>query len=94
MAEGCPKCGDHYVREEGYWVGAIIVNTAAVMALFAVVFVGYILVSLPVIEWLPLLLIAAVVNVLFPILFFPYSKTLWVAFDLYFNPDIRSRRKG
>jgi hypothetical protein len=30
----CPACGFRYEREEGYWVGAVIVNTAASMALF------------------------------------------------------------
>lgn len=61
---------------------AIIVNTALVEAIFAVLFVGGLIATWPEIEW-PLLLGAALVtNAVLPFLFFPFSKTLWVAGDL------------
>ena len=86
----CPRCGHRYVREEGYWVGAIIVNTAVTEALFGILFVGGIFAMIPDIQWMPLLLIGAITNLLVPVLFFPYSKTVWVAIDLYFNPPSSS----
>ena len=73
-------------REEGYWVSAIIVNTAVTEALFGVLFVGGIFVTAPDVQWLPLLVIGGVATLVVPVLFFPFSKTLWVALDLYFNP--------
>ena len=86
LIERCPRCGHLYDREPGYWVSAIIVNTAATEALFGVLFVAGIFATAPDVQWLPLLLIGAVTNVVFPVLFYPYSKAVWVALDLYFNP--------
>ncbi len=86
MADDCPRCGHHFEREEGYWVSAIIVNTAATEALFAIFFVAGIFATLPDIRWLPLLVIGVVTNLVFPVLFYPFSKTIWVAMDVYFHP--------
>jgi hypothetical protein len=37
-----------------------------------------------------LLVIGAVTNVMVPVLFFPLSKTVWIALDLYFNPSVEA----
>jgi uncharacterized protein (DUF983 family) len=87
LVDRCPSCHHLYAREPGYWVGAIIVNLAMTEALFGVLFVGGIFATAPEVQWLPLLVIGVVTNVLFPLLFFPLSKTVWVALDLYFNPS-------
>jgi uncharacterized protein (DUF983 family) len=86
LVDRCPRCQHLYAREPGYWVGAIIVNLAVTEVLFGVFFVGGIFATAPEVPWLPLLVIGAVTNVLVPLLFFPLSKTVWVALDLYFNP--------
>lgn len=88
LVDRCPSCHHLYAREPGYWVGAIIVNLAVTEALFGVLFVGGILATAPEVQWLPLLVIGVVTNVVFPLLFFPLSKTVWVALDLYFNPSV------
>lgn len=88
LVDRCPSCHHLYAREPGYWVGAIIVNLAMTEALFGVLFVGGILATAPEVQWLPLLVIGVVTNVVFPLLFFPLSKTVWVALDLYFNPSV------
>lgn len=36
----------------------------------------------PDIDWVTLLVIGAVTNLIFPVLFYPFSKTIWMAFDL------------
>ena len=82
LTETCPRCAYRFEREEGYWVMAIIVNTAVVEAIFAVFFVGGLIVSWPEINWPYLLGAALVTNAILPFLFFPYSKTIWVAVDL------------
>lgn len=61
---------------------AIIVNTAVVEAIFAVLFVGGLIATWPEINWPYLLGAALATNGILPFLFFPYSKTLWVAGDL------------
>ena len=88
LVDRCPSCQHLYAREPGYWVGAIIVNLAVTEALFGILFVGGIFATAPEVQWLPLLVIGVVTNALFPLLFFPLSKTVWVALDLYFNPSV------
>ena len=85
LVDDCPRCGWHFEREEGYWVSAIIVNTGATLALFGIGFVAILIATVPDVQWGPVLLVAAVTNVVFPIFFFPASKTVWVAIDLFFH---------
>lgn len=92
MAARCPRCNHVYEREDGYWVTAIIVNTAVTEVLFAALFVGTIFATLPEIQWGPLLVVGAFTNVAFPIFFYPLSKTLWVAIDLHFHPPSKDGR--
>ena len=87
LTDACPNCGYAFVREEGYWVGALIINLAVAMGAFFVLFVGTILLTVPEIPWVPLLVIALVTMGLLPIVFYPSSKTLWMALDLYFHPS-------
>jgi len=63
-------------------VMAIIINTAVVEAIFAVLFVGGLIATWPEINWPWLLAAALGTNAILPFVFFPYSKTLWVALDL------------
>jgi uncharacterized protein (DUF983 family) len=82
----CPNCSHAYEREEGYWVGAIIMNTAVTETLFLVLFLAVLFATIPDIAWIPLLVIGIVTNGLFPVWFFPRSKTTWVAVDLILHP--------
>jgi hypothetical protein len=86
MAERCPHCGFRYERESGYWVGAIIINTAATEALFGVLFVAVLVATLPDVAWLPVIIVGVLTNVIVPILFYPLSKTVWVAIDVALHP--------
>ncbi|MDQ3879276.1 MAG: DUF983 domain-containing protein [Actinomycetota bacterium] len=86
LKEHCPTCGYTFVREDGYWVGAMIVNFAAAEIWFFALFVGVIIATLPDIPWQPLLAIALVTNGVLPIVFYPRSKTVWMALDLFFHP--------
>jgi hypothetical protein len=75
-----------YEREEGYWVGAVAVNTVVTELVFAVLFVGGMLVTWPHVPWTGLLIVCLVANGLFPIFFYPLSKTVWLAVDLMIHP--------
>ncbi|MDQ3941256.1 MAG: DUF983 domain-containing protein [Actinomycetota bacterium] len=92
LSERCPTCGYSFVREEGYWVSAIIVNTAVIEAVFGLVFVVILIATAPDVAWVPLLTVGLVGNLLIPILFYPRSKTLWMAIDLFFHPREASER--
>lgn len=86
LKDRCPTCSYPFEREEGYWVSAIIVNTAVIEGLFLILFLATVLATAPDVEWLPLLIIAVVMNLIFPIFFYPFSKTVWMGIDLYFHP--------
>ncbi len=86
MVERCPECGYSFAREDGYWVGALIVNIAVAEAWFAVLFAAVVLATMPDVTWQPLLVVAVVTNGILPIVFYPYSKTLWMAVDLHIHP--------
>ena len=92
LHDRCPTCGYSFVREEGYWVSAIIVNTAVIEGIFGIVFLVMVIATAPDIAWGPLLVLGVVMNVIVPIFFYPRSKTLWMAIDLYFHPREASER--
>ena len=86
MIERCPTCGHRFARDQGYWLGAAIVNTAVTFALFLAIGLTLVVATWPEVPWTTVLIVTLVFNGLFPILFFPFSKTIWVALDLAVRP--------
>ncbi|MFA5884583.1 MAG: DUF983 domain-containing protein [Acidimicrobiia bacterium] len=84
MRADCPRCGLHFEREEGYWVGALAVNIALVFAIFTVAFVLILAFTIPDVPVGPILMVLVPVMVLGPVLFYPFSKTLWMFIDYGF----------
>ncbi|MGH2755292.1 MAG: DUF983 domain-containing protein [Actinomycetota bacterium] len=82
----CPVCRYPFEREEGYWTGAMIVNIAACEIWFFVLLVGVLIATAPDVDWGTVLIVALVTNGLLPIVFYPFSKTIWMALDLHFHP--------
>ncbi|MBA2725278.1 MAG: DUF983 domain-containing protein [Actinobacteria bacterium] len=87
LKPSCPSCAYHFEREEGYWTGAMIVNIAACEVWFFLLFVGILITTAPDIEWRPVLAVALITNGLLPVVFYPHSKTIWMAMDLHFSPN-------
>jgi uncharacterized protein (DUF983 family) len=85
MARSCALCGLVFERVQGYFVGAIYVNCAATVGL---VIGGYLILwvftelstAAQLALWLP-------VAVLFPLWFFRYSRSLWLAVEYLLNPE-------
>ena len=86
LEDSCPVCRFSFVREEGYWVGAMIVIMALVMIFFGTFFVGGMLLTWPDVPWTALLVGGIVINGLTPFLLYGWSKTIWLGLDLAFNP--------
>lgn len=86
MREHCRRCGLEFEREEGYWVGAMIINTTVTFATFLVVFGGSIALTWPEVPWPAVLAVTVTANLLIPIWFYPVSKTLWMALELSWHP--------
>jgi uncharacterized protein (DUF983 family) len=86
LYEHCQECGLRFEREEGYWVGALVINTAVVFGSFLVLFVGGMLISWPDVPWGALAVVTLGTMATLPILFYPLSKTLWMALELSWHP--------
>jgi uncharacterized protein (DUF983 family) len=86
LRDECPTCGWNFVREEGYWVGAMIVLFAMVEIVFGIVFVGGMLVTWPDVPWTALLIVGLVLNGVVPFLAYGWAKTVFLGLDLGFNP--------
>lgn len=86
MVEHCPRCGHHFERESGYWLGAVVINTTVTFALFVIIGVTMVVATWPEVPWTAVLVVTLIFNGLFPVLFYPFSKTIWVAADLAVRP--------
>jgi len=87
MRERCPVCGLKAERgDEGYQVGSYMFNIIAAELLFAALFIGTIVLTWPTPPWTLLEYGGIGLMILAPFVFFPFSKTLFLAFDLIFRP--------
>jgi uncharacterized protein (DUF983 family) len=84
MVDDCPRCGLHFERESGYFAGALAINIIAVGGLFAIVFVALLAVTIPDVPVVELLAVLIPIAAFGPIVFYPFSKTIWVAIDRAF----------
>lgn len=84
LKDRCPICALSFEREEGYWAGALIVNIAVAMVVWLGFFIGGMLLTWPDVPWFPLTLGGIAVMVAVPVVFYPYSKTLWFWLDTTF----------
>lgn len=89
----CPRCGIPFNRgEQGYIVGAYMFNIVVAELVFAGIFVGTLLLTWPSPPWTWLTYGGAALMVLLPLLFYPFSRTLFLAFDLMFRPAHRPNK--
>lgn len=84
--ERCPVCNYPTTRVEDQWIGSLGMNIIVSFALlFATIAVGF-AVTYPDPPVGVLLTIAVVVAAVFPVAFFPISRSLWSAIDLAMRP--------
>ena len=78
----CRTCGIQWRREEGFELGAVTINTVfTFIVLTAGMTIGFIMTA-PDIPVVPMILSLIGVALLMPIVFYPFSYTIWLAFDL------------
>ncbi len=85
----CPRCGYLFDREEGFFLGAFVINFAVTELMLGVVLavmigleasgggapIGIIIAA------------AAAVTIIVPIAFYPFSKTTWAGIDMIMHRD-------
>jgi uncharacterized protein (DUF983 family) len=86
LQDACPNCSWTFEREEGYWVGAMVVLMAAVLFLFGSFIVIGIVAFWPDVHWNVLLWTGLAMNGLIPVLLFRWSRTTWLGLHAAFVP--------
>ena len=87
LRERCPRCEVLFEREEGYFLGAYAMNLITAefiglgLALFLIFKTDLRHLSL---VWQEVIAVALAIT--FPVTFFPFSRTVWIAMDLIFHP--------
>ncbi len=82
----CRTCGYRYERQPGFLLGAVTINTIVTFGLLAAVLLVGTILSYPDIAVAPMLAASAAVAILVPIIFYPFSYTVWAAVDLAMRP--------
>ena len=89
MKERCPGCGYLFEREEGFFLGAYVINLGIAQGLVILLAVVPLIVRLasdPDASLVPFVVGGVVGAVVAPIVLYPWSKTIWTAFDLILRP--------
>jgi uncharacterized protein (DUF983 family) len=90
IKDHCPVCDALFMREEGFFVGAILVNVVTTEAVILIVYlIGLVLLGLDYQLVLTILFISALV---FPLAFYHHSWSIWLGFD-HLIEGLPKRRK-
>ena len=98
LVKRCPRCGLTFERDEGFFLGAFVVNFGLVLVLlFFYVLIG-VIATLPDPPVVALSILGMIGCAAVAIFFYPMSKTLWLAIDLIMKPasadDVRPEPGG
>ena len=88
MRDQCPRCGLALERGESsdFWIGAYVFNLAGGELLAIGIPIVWLIKSSPNPPWGRIQALAIILAVIMPLLLFPFSRTLWLAWDLSFRP--------
>ncbi|HJS48080.1 MAG TPA: DUF983 domain-containing protein [Gemmatimonadales bacterium] len=87
LRSSCLECGLRLDRgEPGYQVGAYMFNLIAAELVFVAAMGGVVVSTWPEPPWELLTWGGAALMILLPVVFYPFAKTLFLAFDLVFRP--------
>src|SRR6266536_724355 len=84
MRARCPTCGYKFERGNGFFLGAYMLNLVVSEGALGVV-LGVLIwkeATTHVTAWWPYIVVAVITQLTMPLFFFPFSKTIWAAFDL------------
>jgi uncharacterized protein (DUF983 family) len=88
LQDRCPSCGLAFERGErsDFWIGAYVFNLVAGEVLAIGIPIVWMIATAPHQPWTEIEVVAIVLCIVLPLLFFPFSRTLWMAWDLSFRP--------
>lgn len=91
IKDACPDCGTRFAREQGYFLGSMLVNlvaaefitVATIVALFVFTDLSWV--------WMEIIVLPMALGL--PLLFWPFARTLWIAADIVISPDRTDDRR-
>jgi uncharacterized protein (DUF983 family) len=88
LRPGCTACGLCYDRgEHDHFLGAYLINFIIAELLVVAVFVGLLFLTWPEVPWTGLTWGLVILGVAAPFATYPYSRAVWLALDLQFQPE-------
>ena len=89
----CPRCALRLDRANpDHFVGAYLVNLIIAELLFAFGFGAWLLAVWPHVPWGRIEVVAVIAMILSPLVTYPFTRTVWLAADLIFDPPRPSDR--
>jgi uncharacterized protein (DUF983 family) len=82
MVPDCPRCALHFEREEGFFLGAYVINYAITQIGIILVLIIGLATTVPDPPVWNIILAGLAVSVFVPLIGYPFSKTLWCALDM------------
>ena len=86
MAERCPRCGYRFERQDGFALGAMAVNIVVAEGLFLVFLLVSLIATWPDPPVGMLVATGLALNIVVPIVIYPWAKTVWAGIDLAMRP--------
>jgi uncharacterized protein (DUF983 family) len=89
LARACPRCGLRLERgESDYFLGGMMFNIALAEGVFVMLLIATLLITWPRVPWTLLEYGAPAAMILAPVILYPFSKLVWLAFDLMLRPVV------
>jgi uncharacterized protein (DUF983 family) len=85
MHPNCPHCGVKFEREPGFFLGSIYINYGLTTLIAATVYP--VLLFNKIVPETPLLAATLAFVIAFPLLLFPWARSLWLGFDQWRDPQ-------
>lgn len=92
LRTSCPRCELRFEKESGGFLGAMVLNYSLAIALWIVVLVVGLVLTVPDVPVMPLVVASVLVLIAVPLWFYPRSKTIWAAVEFLVargDPDYR-----
>lgn len=86
MVHACPRCGLRFRRVPGHWLGSWFLNICVAQTVVVLILVIGVAATYPDPPMVALTILTVVGALAAPLLFFPFSRTIWSAIDLAMVP--------
>jgi hypothetical protein len=86
MVAACPRCGLRFRRVPGHWLGSWFLNICLAQTVVVLILIIGVALTYPSTPIIALAVMDGVAAILVPVVFFPFSRTIWSAIDLAMRP--------